>query len=65
MKTKDIRKEIGSKNNTDLTAYVAEQRAMLRTERFAHAGSGKASSARSIRKNIARAFTALNKSKAQ
>jgi ribosomal protein L29 len=56
-------KELQSKTDTDLKTFINENREELRSFRFKASGSGMrdAHSARTTRKNVARAFTELNR----
>lgn len=62
MKTKDIRKDILSKDDAALGTFIKEQHEILRTNRFNKTKT--AGVMRTARKNVARAHTLLtNRSK--
>ncbi len=62
MKVKEVKVAIAAKKPEELVEFVRTERETLRTSRFQ--GTGVSNSARAVRKNIARALTALRTAKA-
>ena len=62
MKVKEMKAAIAAKKPEELVEFVRTERETLRTTRFQ--GAGVSNSARAVRKNVARALTALRNVKA-